>query len=251
MKKWVAGARLIFICIFIALYLVIVGIPVLAYCRIISNPSLALRLSKLLDRMVLGLGGIRTVTEGLEKIDLKRGCVYVLNHRSFADSLVAFHVLPGDLRFLAKKELYKIPLVNFALRTMGMIEVDRSDPEAAAESIDRAVSHLQNGKCVILFPEGTRNRGEGLLPFKKGAFVLAIKAQVPIVPVILTGAHKAIAPDTIFLYPATIRMIVHDPIDTTGMDLEQRNELLELTRSLMEKTYLNLSPPRHQDTKVH
>jgi 1-acyl-sn-glycerol-3-phosphate acyltransferase len=236
MKKWIAAVRLISICIFISLYLIIIGIPVLTYCRIVSNPKIALRLSKLLARMVLWLGGVGIVKEGLEKIKSDRGCVYVLNHRSFADSIVAFYALPGDLRFLAKKELYKIPLVSFALRTMGMIEVDRSNPEAASNSIDRAVSHLQNGKCVILFPEGTRNRGEGLLPFKKGAFVLAIKAQVPIVPVTLIGAEKAIAPDTIFLYPATIRMIFHDPIDTTGMELEQRNELLEKTRSVIEQS---------------
>lgn len=241
MRKWIAALRLIFICIFIALYLIIIGIPVLTYCRIVSNPNIALRLSKLLARMVLWLGGVRIVKEDLEKVNLNRGCVYALNHRSFADSIVAFYALPGDLRFLAKKELYKIPLVNFALRTMGMIEVDRSDPEAAAASIDRAVSHLQNGKSVALFPEGTRNRGEGLLAFKKGAFVLAIKAQVPVVPVVLVGAEKAIAPDTIFLYPATIRMIFHAPIDTTGMELEQRNELLEQTRMVMEQTYLNRS----------
>jgi 1-acyl-sn-glycerol-3-phosphate acyltransferase len=236
MKKVVAGARLILCCIVIVLYLIIVGIPVLTFCRIVSNPALALRLSKLLDRIVMSIAGTRIITEGSEKVDLKRGCVYVLNHRSLMDSLVAFYALPGDLRFLAKKELYKIPLVNFALRTMGMIEVDRSNPEAAANSIDRAVSHLQNGKSVAMFPEGTRNRGEGLLSFKKGAFVLAIKAQVPIVPVVLIGAEESIAPDTIFLYPATIRVIFHDPIDTKGMDLEQRNELLEQTRQVMEQT---------------
>lgn len=249
MKKVVAGARLIFICIFIALYLIVIGIPVLTYCRIVKNPGIALQLSKLLAKMVLWLAGIRVVQEGLEKTNSLRGCVYVLNHRSFADAVVAFFALPGDLRFLAKKELYKIPLVNFALRTMGMIEVDRSNPEAAAQSIDRAVSHLQNGKSVALFPEGTRNRGEGLLPFKKGAFVLAIKAQVPVIPVVLIGAEKALAPDTIFLYPATIRMIFHDPIATTGMDLEQRNELLEKARAVIGETYF--STQRHDDTKVH
>lgn len=248
MKKILAGARLILCCIVIILYLIIVGIPVLSYCRLVSNPSLALRLSRLLDRIVMWIAGTRIITEGSEKVDLKRGCVYVLNHRSLMDSLVAFYALPGDLRFLAKKELYKIPLVSFALKTMGMIAVDRSNPDAAANSIERAVSHLQNGKSVILFPEGTRNRGEGLLPFKKGAFVLAIKAQVPIVPVVIFGAEKSIAPDTIFLYPATIRMIFHDPIDTTGMDLEQRTELLNKARNIMEQTYL--STQRHKDTRV-
>jgi len=249
MKKILAGTRLIICCIVIILYLIIVGIPVLTYCRLVSNPALALRLSRLLDRIVMWIAGTRIVTEGSEKVDLKRGCVYVLNHRSLMDTLVAFYALPGDLRFLAKKELYKIPLMGFALRTMGMISVDRSNADAAANSIERAVSHLQNGKSVILFPEGTRNRGEGLLPFKKGAFVLAIKAKVPIVPVVIFGAEKSIAPDTIFLYPATIRMVFLDPIDTSGLNLEHRTELLNKARNLMEQTYL--STQRHEDTKVH
>jgi 1-acyl-sn-glycerol-3-phosphate acyltransferase len=235
--KWLAGIRMIFICTVISLYLIIVGIPVLTYCRLISNPKLALRLTRVLDRIVHFLAGVRVETEGLEKINPEEGYVYVGNHRSFADVTAVFLVLPGDLRFLAKKEVYKIPLVSFALKTMGMIEVDRSNHEAAAQSIDRAVSHLRSGRSVVLFPEGTRNRGEGLLPFKKGAFVLAIKAGVPIVPLTILGADKTIKPDTILLYPSTIRIIVGDPIATAGMDLENRDNLLEQTRSIILKTY--------------
>ena len=108
MKKVVAGARMILIWIWIALYLIIIGIPVLTYCRIVSNPSIALRLSKLLARITLWLAGVRIVKEGLEKIKLNRGYVYVLNHRSLVDSIIAFYSLPGDIRFLAKKEIYKI-----------------------------------------------------------------------------------------------------------------------------------------------
>jgi 1-acyl-sn-glycerol-3-phosphate acyltransferase len=237
MKKVLAGARLILVCIVIALYLIIIGIPVLTYCRIVGNPRLALRLSKVLAGIVLWIAGIKLNLEGRDRVDRSKGCVYVANHKSFTDSIALFYALPGELTFLAKKEIYKIPLVSFALRTMEIIEVNRSDPEAAAQSIERAVRYLQNGKCVILFPEGTRNRGKGLLPFKKGAFVLAIKSQVPIVPVILYGAEKSIAPDTIFLYPATIRINILDPIETKGMDLEKRTELLEYTQALMEAAY--------------
>ena len=245
--KWIAGARLIFVCIFIALYLIVVGIPVLTYCRIIKNPKLALRLSRVLAGIVLWFGGVKLIVEGRQKVDPSKGCVYVANHKSFVDSIALFYALPGDLTLLAKKEIYKIPLVSFALRTMDIIAVDRSDSEAAAQSIDRAVQYLQNGKCVIMFPEGTRNRGEGLLPFKKGAFVLAIKAQVPIVPVAIIGAEKAIAPDTIFLYPATLHITVLDPIETKGMDLEQRTELLDYTRSVIEATYMGSLPQSHRE----
>jgi 1-acyl-sn-glycerol-3-phosphate acyltransferase len=226
------------------LYLIIIGIPVLTYCRIIKNPKLALYLSRVLAGIVLWIAGIKVVVEGKERVDATKGCVYVANHKSFADSVVLFYALPGELTFLAKKEIYKIPLVSFALRTMDIIEVNRSDPEAAQQSIERAVHYLQKGKCVILFPEGTRNRGEGLLPFKKGAFVLAIKAQVPIVPVVIYGAEKAIAPDTIFLYPATLHISILDPIDTKGMDLEQRGELLDFTRTIIEAAYIGI-PQSH------
>jgi 1-acyl-sn-glycerol-3-phosphate acyltransferase len=238
MRKFIAGTRLILVCIFIALYLVVIGIPVLTYCRIIKNPKLALRLSHVLAGIVLWFARVKLITEGREKVDAAKGCVYVANHKSFVDAVALFYALPGNLTFLAKKELYKIPLVSFALRTMDIIEVDRSNSEAAAESIERAVNYLRNGKCVILFPEGTRNRGEGLLPFKKGAFVLAIKAQVPIVPVVIIGAEKVIAPDTIFLYPATLHITILDPIETKGMDLEQRSELLDYTRSVIESKYM-------------
>jgi 1-acyl-sn-glycerol-3-phosphate acyltransferase len=242
MKKWIACARMIFICTVIALYLVVVGIPVLTYCRIVSNPRLALRLTRFLDKMVLFLAGVRIETSGYENLEPGKGYVFVGNHRSYADVPAVFAVLPGDLRFLAKKELYKIPLVSFALKTMGMIPVDRSNHEAAAQSVDRAVAHLQAGRSVILFPEGTRNRNEtGMLPFKKGAFVLALKAGVPIVPITLLGAEKAIKPDTIFLYPATIRIIIGVPIETSGMTLEDRDTLLAQSRSVIEKTYLQNS----------
>jgi len=175
--------------------------------------------------------------EGTEKVDLGRGNVFVANHRSLIDVCAVFLALPGDLRFLAKKELYKIPLVSFALRTMGIIEVDRTDSEAAARSIDRAVSEIRAGRSVILFPEGTRSRQPHLLPFKKGAFVLAIKAQAPIVPVTLLGMDQALKPDTILLYPSTVRLVIHDPIETAGMTLEDRNWLLEKARATIEETF--------------
>lgn len=237
MRKVVAGLRMIFVCCFIAVYLVIVGIPILTYCRLIRNPSLALRYTRLLDRMALFLAGITVLVEGTEKVDPARGNVFVGNHRSLLDVCAVFIALPGDLRFLAKKELYKIPLVSFALRTMGIIEVDRTDSEAAAKSIDHAVSQIQAGRSVVLFPEGTRSRQPHLLPFKKGAFVLAIKAQAPIVPVTLLGMDRALKPDTILLYPSTVKLIIHDPIETKGMTLDDRNWLLEMARGVIEETF--------------
>jgi len=242
MRKSVAACRMFAICLFMAAYLVIVGIPVLTYCRLISNPKLALRLTRLLDRIILFLAGISVEIEGLEKIP-KSGCVLVGNHRSIVDVTAVFLDLPVDIRFLGKKELFHIPLVSYALSTMGMIPVDRSNPEAAAKSIDLAVSVLKDGKSFVLFPEGTRSRSGELLPFKKGAFVLAIKAQVPVVPFTMFGAAEALRPDTPFLYPGKVRIVIHDPISTQGMDLEQRNLLLQKARGMIEQSLRDRAQP--------
>jgi 1-acyl-sn-glycerol-3-phosphate acyltransferase len=238
MKKWLAGARMILVCTWIALYLVIVGIPVLLYCRIISDPRLALRLTKLLNRMVLFLAGVKVEAVSTNLLVGDRGYVFVGNHRSHVDPCAAWSVISNDVRFLVKKEVFRIPLVSFALRTMGLIEVDRSDPEAAARSIDRAVAEIQRGHSMILFPEGTRSRSPHMLPFKKGAFVLAIKAGAPIVPFTILGADEALKPDTIWLYGGKVKVIFHTPIETAGMDLEMRNELLERARHEVESTFL-------------
>jgi 1-acyl-sn-glycerol-3-phosphate acyltransferase len=234
-RKIIAAGRMIFVCSFMAAYLIIVGTPVLTYCRIISDPRLALYLTKVLDRMVLFFAAIRIEVLGLEKLDPHRGSVYVGNHRSHVDGAALFLLIPGDVRFLIKREVFRIPMVSFALRTMGMIEVDRSDPEAAAKSIDRAVSEIQSGRSVILFPEGTRSRTANMLPFKKGAFVLAIKSQAPVVPFTIIDAEDALPPDTILLYGGKVKLIFHDPIETKGMDLEQRQELLEKVQEIVER----------------
>jgi 1-acyl-sn-glycerol-3-phosphate acyltransferase len=238
MRKFLAVGRMVFVCTFIALYLLVIGGPVLSYCRLRRNPQLALRLTRLLARMVVFLGGVRLTVEGLEKLSKDRGYVYVSNHRSLVDSAVPWITLPGDIRFLAKKELFKIPMVSFALSTMGMIAVDRSNSDAAARSIDRAVTEIRSGRSIILFPEGTRSREPGLLRFKKGAFVLAINAQAPIVPITIIGADAALPPDTMFLYGGAVQLIVHDPIPTEGMDFEQRDTLLQQARNVIENTYV-------------
>jgi 1-acyl-sn-glycerol-3-phosphate acyltransferase len=238
MRKLVAAGRMIFLCLVIIVYLIIIGIPVLTYSKLVKNPTVGLRFAKNLDRILLFVAGLTYDVTGLDKLSPGRGYVYVGNHRSFVDVGVVYIVFPGNLSFLAKKELFKIPLVSFALRVLGVIEVDRSNSESAALSIERAVDELKSGRSIILFPEGTRSRSKGMLPFKKGAFVLAIKAHVPIVPFTLIGTDRLIKPDTIFLYPGHVKMIIHDPIETAGMDLDDRNELLEQAQKVVESTFL-------------
>jgi 1-acyl-sn-glycerol-3-phosphate acyltransferase len=236
-RNIIAAIRMIFVCCFVALYLIIVGIPVLSYCRIKRDPGLALYLTKVLDRMMLFVAGVQLKVRGLDKLNPGRGYVYVGNHRSHVDPAVVFKTIPGQVRFLVKKEAFRIPLLSFALRTMGMIEVERSNPEASARSIDRAISEIHAGRSIILFPEGTRSRKPQILPFKKGAFVLAIKAQAPVAPFTLVGAGEALPPDTILLYGGKVELIFHDPLETAGMTLEDRDELLAEAQKRVESEY--------------
>src|SRR5688500_10074032 len=127
----VAAAKMLFVCGFIILYLIVVGMPVLTYCRIVGGPRRGLYFSKALARMML-VGGVRLTVRGLDKLKADRGYVYVGNHRSHVDMASVFKTVPGDVRFLIKKEVFRIPLLSFALRTMGMIQVDRTNREASA-----------------------------------------------------------------------------------------------------------------------
>lgn len=228
-----AAVRMILICIFMALYLIILGIPILSYCRIKKDPGLGIYFTRILDRLIIFFGGIHVVSEGVDRVDGLKSCVYVGNHRSHADSAVAFYYLPGNLRFLIKAEAFKIPLVGFALRTMGMIPVNRSNREEAVKSVDLAIPEIRAGRSIIFFPEGTRSRTNELLPFKKGAFVLAIKAQVPLVPFTVIGAHEIVKPGSLILHGGTVKLIVHDPIDTTGYTMDQRDELTQKARDII------------------
>ena len=119
-----------------------------------------------------------------------------------------------------------------------MIEVDRSNADAASQSIERAVAKIQSGTSIILFPEGTRSREPRVLPFKKGAFVLAIKSQAPIVPFTVIGADKPLPADSILLYGGPVQLIFHDPIETKGMELEDRQALLERTQRIVEEAFV-------------
>lgn len=245
MMRLLYAARMVFVCSVILLYLVIVGVPVIIFCHLTGTSHTAFRFTQFLDHAVLFLGGIRYRLHGAEKLDPSRGYVFVANHRSFADPAVLLVGLKGELHFLAKKEVFKIPLVGLALSTMGMIEVNRTNREEAGMSVQIAEQKLRQGDWVIFFPEGTRNRTDApLIPFKKGAFVLAVQAQVPIVPLTVLNTWDVLRPGTMQLRGGHVDVIVHDAISTTGKTYEDRNALLEEARAAIEKGLSAVVPPQ-------
>jgi 1-acyl-sn-glycerol-3-phosphate acyltransferase len=176
---------------------------------------------------LLRAAGVRTCVRGLDRLP-SGNAVYVCNHQSNLDPVLIFAKLGKHLRFIAKRELFRIPIFGAALRATGMIPVDRSGSERDRETIRRAVESVQSRASILFFAEGTRDPNGELRPFKKGAAVLAIQAQVPLVPLAVAGTKDVMHKRSILIRGGrpTV-LLVGEPISTAGMTLEQRDALTE------------------------
>jgi 1-acyl-sn-glycerol-3-phosphate acyltransferase len=133
--------------------------------------------------------------------------------------------------YLAKKEVFKYPIFGYGIGLMGVVPVDRSNSAAAVESARRATENLRRGKSYIVYPEGTRSRDGQLLPFKKGAFMMAIDAGVPVVPVTISGGTRIMPKGEAKVFPSTVRITLHNPISTRGYSKENVAELMQRARA--------------------
>jgi 1-acyl-sn-glycerol-3-phosphate acyltransferase len=186
----------------------------------------------------LALAGVRYTVEGRDRVDPAGTYVYVANHQSTLDPPMIWLSLGTPLHrigYLFKSQVEKVPLLGTGAKIIGMIPVDRSNRDRAVESVRRATESLRKGQPFGVFAEGTRTRNGELLPFKKGAFHMAIEAGVPIVPVTIHGAFEAMPPGAVRLRGVPIRIVIHDPIPTSGMSEADVDSLLESTRAVMAR----------------
>jgi len=181
----------------------------------------------------LRMMGARLEIEGIADFDFSKSYLFVANHTSQLDIPVLFASLPIPLRFLAKEELRRVPLVGHFIRAMGMVFVDRGQSEAARRSIDRLAASLAAGMSLMVFPEGTRSRDGELGEFKTGAFVAAINSGVPVVPIHIQGAAAILPAKTLEVHPGRVRVAVGQPISSQKLSLENRREFAEFVRSRM------------------
>lgn len=201
-----------------------------------------LRLSQSWSRIILRIAGARVVVEGGENVNLDEPRIYVSNHQSYFDVFAIMAFLPGNARFVAKKSLEYIPFFGTAMRASGTIILDKSQPEKAREQLKRgATKNLGGMRGVIIFPEGTRSRDGSLGQFKLGGFVLAIQAQVPVIPIAVTGSREIMPADSLRIKSGEIRIRIGNPIPTRGLSLDDRHSLTENARCAVEELLTNRS----------
>jgi len=181
----------------------------------------------------LALAGIRYRVAGREHIP-RRAVVFCSNHESNIDPPVLFQALHPRLHILYKAELHKFPIMGTVFDVGGFVGVDRADREKAMASISSGAASLRAGNSFLIFPEGTRSRTGELLPFKKGGFIMALEAQVPIVPVAVSGGRDAMRKGSAVVRPVNVTVRVGKPIPTAGLTLADRDDLIARVRNEVE-----------------
>ncbi|MGE0442572.1 MAG: lysophospholipid acyltransferase family protein [Gemmatimonadales bacterium] len=184
-------------------------------------------------RRNLAANRMTVAVEGLEDAALDGPVVFVSNHLSWVDIWALLTALPGSTRFVFKKELSRIPFLGPAINAMGHISIDRGNRSSAFASYDRSAEQIRRGTSAIVFAEGTRSLSGKLLPFKKGPFVLAIAAQVPVVPVVCVDTFERLPKRSISPRPGPVVVRVGRPIPTAGLDYTARDRLADEARAAM------------------
>jgi len=185
-------------------------------------------------RTLLRAAGTPVRPVGFARVPRTGPVVYVANHQSWFDILALAAFLPGTVRFVAKQEMRKIPLLGRAMASAGQIFIDRKNLQAAKGALDDTAALVRSGVSPVMFPEGTRSRTGAMLPFKKGSFVLAVSAQVPIVPVYCAHTFGILPKGSIRVHPTTIELRFGTPIPTVGASYDDRERLQREARAAIE-----------------
>jgi len=185
------------------------------------------RCARLWGKVALLVNGVRVEVEGLEHVHEESPYIFMSNHQGSYDIFAFLGCLPFQFKWLAKKELFSIPVIGWAMTAAGYISIDREGTRETVKAMNKAAQKIREGMSVVIFPEGTRSADGSIQPFKKGGFTLAIKSKVPIVPMAIAGSREIMPKDKLTLNPGEIRVRIGEPIETEHCSMKDRASLME------------------------
>jgi 1-acyl-sn-glycerol-3-phosphate acyltransferase len=216
---------------------VFLGILVIIMSMFSKKGNVPHLVARLWGRSILFFSGVHVDIKGLAHLPARRSCILMANHQSNFDIPVLLGCLPIQFRWLAKKELFKIPIFGRGMRGCGYISIDRTNRKLAFESLKEAARKIREGVSVMIFPEGTRSRDGRIRPFKKGGFVLSVDAGVPIVPIVIYGTHVMMPKGRLLVKSQDVRMEILAPIHTSEYTRKTKDELMEKVRMAICETF--------------
>jgi 1-acyl-sn-glycerol-3-phosphate acyltransferase len=216
----------------------ILGSYLIVLLRIVPRTRQVTPVMRLWARLFLLTTGTRVTVEGLDHLDPTASYVFTGNHISNIDIPVMIGRLPVSVRFLAKKELFAVPVLGGAMRAIHIVRTDRKAGTIAHREINEQVGRvIAAGLSLVIYPEGTRSRDAELMPFKKGAFRIAIDNGMPIVPVTITGSERVWKPGSKLIRGGPVRLVIHEPISTVGLTQNDIGDLRDRVREIVAERY--------------
>jgi 1-acyl-sn-glycerol-3-phosphate acyltransferase len=230
--------RAAFVCVFLTLYILIAGPPLLIYTFLTRHVDPLYWAGIKGVMFFVNCVGVRVEVRGTERIP-EGTCIFAANHTSSADAPAVVGAIPRRISILLKRSLFDWPIAGQAFRLAHFIPVDRFNRDAAIESIERATAAIREGQSFLIYPEGTRSPDGRLQEFKKGTAVMAIKSGVPVVPMACSGAHRIMEKRKLRIRPGRIVVEFLDPIDPTNYSLDEREVLI---REIHDRLAAGLPP---------
>jgi 1-acyl-sn-glycerol-3-phosphate acyltransferase len=224
--------RTILVAVFLSLYILLVGPPLLLYTYFTRDPDPIYWAGIKGVMFFVRAAGVRVRVEGLERIP-PGVCLFVANHTSSADAPAVVGAIPRRISIILKESLFKWPIVGQSFRSAHFIPVNRKSHESAIASVEKATEALRSGQSFLIYPEGTRSPDGRLQNFKKGAVVMAINSGVPIVPMACSGAQHVMEKRSLVMHPGEILVEFLAPIDASKFTMEERDTLNEKVHDAM------------------
>jgi 1-acyl-sn-glycerol-3-phosphate acyltransferase len=225
--------------IWVAVVALVVTIP-LATCVMLiafirSTSPWIDRIIRVWARALVRAAGIDLRTERMETVDRAQRYILVANHYSYFDIPAIIAAVPQPIRFMAKISLFKIPIFGWALGRAGFIPIDRKNRRTAVKSFDLAAERIRKGNTIVVFPEEGRSRNRQMRPFQRGGFLLALKSELPILPLAIDGTYDVLRVGATRITPAPVTIKVGEPIATAGRSVREKEKLAEQSRGQIER----------------